>query len=359
MRSQQGAAYVLALVTLLVGSILAFALLRAAGVQYLAEQTRSQKRAARNMAEAGIDYAFWKVHCKCAGLPYSADVTLSTGSFHVDVTDDGSRDSSSMLIVSKGTSGRHTCTIKKVALGPLPYQYCWCESSAVDDGDILLASGSGRGIRSNGKVKLSHAFTSLTNGGWAATVFEGTGTVSPKYTSTPPVRFPDIDFAYYASIANYTFGSPSKPTTLSITSGMQSGGGVVLVYGDITNIQGISYVGNWTVIATHDITVTCPVMASDSNSYLTLIAGHNINISTSGSFASDRLDAVVYAPSGVISLRGDHYLIYKDNDLYINGALAANDISTSGDGASLVVHLAWDQRLTTYVLRDKLRMPGL
>lgn len=358
-RNNSGAAYVLALVTLLVGSILALAMLRASAGYYLAEQTRFEKRAATNLAEAGVDYALWQVHCKRAHLPYSCDVTLANGSFHVEVSDDGTREQSSMRIVSRGTSNGQTCTVRRTTLGPLPYQYCWCENVGVDDGDILLSSGAGCGIRSNGKIKVTNAATQITNGGWSYTVFEGAGTVTPGYTSTPKIRFPAIDTAYYASIAAHVFGSPGSPTSVSV-GGLSGSGGVVLVYGDIDWMQGITYTGVWTVVATDDITLGCPIVAADSDSYLALVAGGNINIYTSDSVQSDRLDAVVYAPQHNINLRGNQYgLGIRDNDITINGAMACNDFTTSGDGGSLVVRMNWDPRLTVYVLRDRLKMPGL
>jgi hypothetical protein len=277
------------------------------------------------------------------------------------VTDDGSRERSSMLITSRGTCTGQTITVKRVVLGPVPYEYCWCENAAVNDGDILLASGTGRGIRSNGAITLTNASTNIPTGGWAYSTFAGAGVVAPKYTYTPKIRFPDIDLSYYASIATGTFGSPTDTVDVNLTSmNFSGGGGVIFVYGNVNSVQSTSYNGNWIVVATHDINMGCPFSASNSNSYLALIAGNNISISTSGSSASDRLDAVVYAPIGQINLYGSHYFYtIKDNDIYINGSMACNSFSTSGDGAALTVHMTYDSRLTLYVLRDRLKLPGL
>lgn len=335
-------------------------MLRASGGYYLTEQTRYEKRSATNLAEAGLEYAFWQVHCKQAALPYSADVTLGNGSFHVEITDDGSRDRSSMLVTSRGACNGQSCTIKRVTLGPVPYQYCWCENVGADDGDILLTSGTGRGIRSNGKIKLGNAATSITNGGWANTVFEGNGTISPKNTYTPKIRFPAIDLSYYASIATRTYGSSASPVSVTINNAMlQGAGGVIFVYGDVWWAQNVSYTGNWTIIATDDIDVGTPIVAGNSNSYLALIAYDNIGLYTSGSSASDRIDAVLYAPNGQINIYGSHYGLSKDNDIYINGSMACDDFATSGDGGALSINMTYDSRLTHYVLRDKLKLPGL
>ena len=95
-----GAAYVLALVTLLVGMTLALAMIRSSSSSFYAENSRYRKRAALNIAEAGADCAYWQVHWNNQRLPYSADVSLGSGSFHVDATDDGSRQLSTMKIVT-------------------------------------------------------------------------------------------------------------------------------------------------------------------------------------------------------------------------------------------------------------------
>ncbi len=104
----------IALVTLLVGSTLSLALLRASLGQFTSESSRQKKQAAADLAEAGIDYAHWQVVSKDQALPYSADITLNTGSFHVDAVDDSARQQDAVLITATGTVGNCSHTMKRV-----------------------------------------------------------------------------------------------------------------------------------------------------------------------------------------------------------------------------------------------------
>jgi hypothetical protein len=127
-------------------------MLRATSGYFIAENSRDKKRAAVNLADAGIDYAFWQIHYNGAHLPYSATVTLATGTFQVSAADDGSRDRSTMLITSTGTAGSHSYAIRRVTLGPLPYHYVYCENRSILDSNTLTSPGSGRGMRANGSI---------------------------------------------------------------------------------------------------------------------------------------------------------------------------------------------------------------
>ncbi|MCX8052713.1 MAG: hypothetical protein N3B12_02810, partial [Armatimonadetes bacterium] len=118
---QRGAAYLLAVTTLMVGVAFALAMLRATSGCFIAENSRHAKRAAANLAEAGLDYAYWQIQYKGVHLPYSATVPLTTGSFQVTAVDDGSRDSSTVLITSTGIVGRDKHQCRRVVLGLLPY----------------------------------------------------------------------------------------------------------------------------------------------------------------------------------------------------------------------------------------------
>lgn len=112
--SRSGAAYVVALVTMLVAMTLSYALLSGSMGQFLFESTRCQKQAAGNLAEAGIDYAYWQVLNMKQALPFSADITLSSGSFHVEAVDDSARQPGAVLITSTGSAEGSSRTAKRV-----------------------------------------------------------------------------------------------------------------------------------------------------------------------------------------------------------------------------------------------------
>lgn len=282
--SRSGSAYVLALVTLLTGTILALTMLRSGSASFIAEDSRTKKMAAAGLAEAGIDYAYWQVHYKGANLPYSANINLAHGSFSVQATDDGSHDPSTMLITSTGTSGKHSHTIKRVMLGLLPYRYSWCENMEINTDKRVSVIGSG-GLRANGRITLSNNNNNITTGAWATGNINNSGTVTPKYPGSPPIRFPDIDFSYYDSIA--TWKAYSNIVILNLW-----GGGILLVNGNI-NINGL-YTGVYTIIATGNIVVSAPLLASGPGSYLALITDETIDIQP----LALTVDAIMYARKG-------------------------------------------------------------
>ena len=336
-RGRRGAAYLLAITTLLVGMVLALAMLRATSGYFIAENSRQKKRAAANLAEAGIDYAFWQLHYNGQRPPYSADVTLATGAFHVEASDDGSRDASTLLITSTGTSGGRSYTLRRAELGMLPYHYGWCENRSHMTGSAVLSSGTMGGIRINGAITLNSASNNVTTGVWAATTINYSGTVTPRYPSSSPVRFPDIDFGYYASIADHTYWGDQGFTNLD-----HPATGMIVVNGKV-NISGW-YRGVITIVATDNISVTGSLWPADQSSCLALITNRDISVEV----AANSVEAVLYAhdSSGVgdVFIKGATTLI---------GSAAADDFANNS-----TVNLVRDTRLNLSVMRS-LRLPGL
>lgn len=279
--NRHGAAYVLALMTLLVGTILALAMLRSGSAYFIAEDSRTKKQAAADLAEAGIDYAYWQVQYKGATLPYTANISLASGSFSVQATDDGNRDPSTMLVTATGTSGRHSHTSKCVVMGLLPYRYSWCENREISSDKRITVTGSG-GLRANGRIVMSNAGNNVTEGAWATGTITNSGLVTPKYPGSPPIRFPDIDFNYYDSIATW------KSYVNTTITGLW-GGGVLLINGSL-NIRG-TYTGVYTIVATGNIVVSAPLTASGSGSYMVLISDEIIDIQS----GATTVDAIMYA----------------------------------------------------------------
>lgn len=337
-RANSGAAYVLALTTLLVGMTLALAMMRAGSAYFTAEELRDDKRTAMNLAEAGLDYGFWQCHYNGQRLPYSADVALTTGSFHVDVADDGNRDPSTMLITSTGTAGPHKYTMKRVTLGMLPYHYAWCENREINEHDRLIGTGSMGGMRANGRIHVDDWFSNITTGGWAQTVFDGVGTINPKYTNCPPIAFPTIDYNYYSSIATVVYSGDRIFTSLNSPGTRQ----VILVNGKV-QIKGV-YNGTFTIAATGDISVNGALVSANLDSYLALVTERNLRIE-----------------SGVTSAEGVFYAHKADNNAKVEihgvttvtGCVAGDDVTTDS-----TISFARSPRLTLNAMRQ-LRLPGL
>ena len=335
---KRGAVYVLALVTMLVGITLALALLRTVGASFMQENSRDKKQAAVNMAEAGVDYAFWQIHYKGRKLPFFADVALTTGSFHVDAVDDGNREASAMVVTSTGTVEKHKHTIKRVTLGPLPYHYMWCENREIYDGDMLTNTGVIGGFRANGLIRLDHTYTNITTGAWATGTITFKGTVTPRYPSSPPIAFPDIDYTYYQSIATNTYIGDRTFTVLNYAGGHAD----IYVQGNVT-VYGI-YTGVYTIAATGDISINGTLSPGSPDSFLALITMKQIKIEA----GCPSLDAVLYAhksdKNAGIPIKGV---------TTITGSMAADNFTTDSP-----VTMYYDSRLTLSIMKQ-LHLPGL
>lgn len=336
-RRDRGAAYVLALVALVAGSIFALAALRSGNAYFISEDSRARKQTAQNLAEAGVDYAYWQVHYQHRPLPYSADVTLSGGSFHVDAVDDGSRDPSTMLITSTGTFGRRKYVTKRVTIGQLPYHYAYCENRSAEDVDAVVSTSAGRGVRANGQVKLDSFSNNVTNGAWATTVVTCRGTVTPQYPNCPPIAFPEIDTAYYQSICTHYFNGDTIIASIN-----PAADALVFINGRL-NVRG-GYRGYCTIVTTGDITIGADLFPLDSNSYLALVTRAHIIVP----LAANDVHAILYShrwdAMGEINISGF---------VTFTGAAASdNNITTD------TTTFNFDPRLNMRVFR-RLRLPGL
>lgn len=115
--NRSGAAYVLALTTLLVGLTLSIAMLQAAESYFLTENSRGRKQAAADLAEAGIDWACLQVSKNGKSLSdCTRTITLASGSVDVVATDYGQ---ARMLVTSTGRVRGCTYKMRRVAKGVL------------------------------------------------------------------------------------------------------------------------------------------------------------------------------------------------------------------------------------------------
>ncbi len=338
-QAQGGAAYVLALATLMVGMILGLATLRFAGGRFFQEDSQRRFQSAYNLAEAGVDYVFWRLHYGGAHLPLSETVILTTGSFQVNAVDDGNRDRSTVLVTSTGIVGRDRHTIRRVILGLLPYEYARCENSSVVDGEANVSVGNGRGIRANGEVRLTNPSNNVTTGVWATTSITCSGTVTPRYPNAPPIRFPDIDLDYYYyTAANYVYWYYVVFNPIWYPGNK----GVVLVFGKVW-IKG-TYNGIYTVVATDDVSINGNLTPANSSSRLAIIATKKITIEA----AAANVEAVLYCHNsegtGVIGVKGV---------TTIKGSVSADNVSTDKS-------TTFNPDPSTNISRlRQLKMPGL
>ncbi|MEN6355957.1 MAG: hypothetical protein ABFD83_02605 [Armatimonadota bacterium] len=337
-KRKRGAAYVLALTTMLVGMTLGLAMLRSSGSQYIAQVSRQKKQAAVDLAEAGVDYAYWKVHYQGEKLPYTTDVTTTSGTIHITATDDGNRDASMMLVTSTGTCGKYKQTIKRVVQGLLPYHYALCVNKKIDDADPITDTNPVGGVRTNDLVKLDNVYTNLKNGAWAANTISTKGSVYPQYPNSPAIAFPDIDLTSYASIATLTY---SGDTYLTFPI-FGFSGGVIYVNGK-AYVSGL-YSGMCTVVSTGELTVVGALKYSDVNSYIALMSPTRVKVDN----LSNEVDALMYAHksdnTATLEIRG-----YPP---VLGSASGDNFVSEHG----LTVY--GDSTITIDVMR-RLKLPGL
>ena len=311
---RDGAVYVLAVVTLLVGTVLVLALMRSSVSHFLNQSSLDDKVAARNMAWAGVDYGYWQVAHQSQGVPYSANVALNTGSFQTSVVDDGARAPGTIRITSTGTVGACQETVIRVMEADtesiaLPYEYAWCENGPVSSNDSIISS-VGQGMRANGDVSLTSTGNLITNGVWSTATITTRGSVSPQYPNSLAVTFPTIDYAYYDSIATRIYSGNTSITTLDYPAGA-----VIVVHGNLS-IRG-TYNGLCTVVATGTIATTGDLRKANGSSYLALITSQKITITQ-----NSMMEGIAYCHdatgSGVLDMK---------QHVVTSGSLAADDIS--------------------------------
>lgn len=330
----------LALVTLLVGCVLALAMLRASNTYFLAEDSRSKKQAEICLAEAGIEYAYYKVHHQGEPLPYSAEVNLGRGSFKVQATDDGHRDQSTMLITSTGRCGASEVTIKRVTLGLLPYHYAWCENTSISSNNQIVSTNNARGFRTNSDASLFAFSNNIDTGVWSAGYILAFGSVSPRNTNSPSISFPNISYSYYLSKALYYYNYDVLFTGLD-----RDGDVIIYVNGNATiNISSNKYRGVLTVVCTGNITVRSNLVPQNDGSFLALVTSKNIVLESSAS----NITALMYAHS----LNGNGTIRINGNTTIV-GSLSADDITNSGR-----MDITRDNRLNLDIMR-RLCLPGL
>lgn len=339
-RNRRGAAYLLACVTLVVGLTLALALLRMVGGGMRTEMSRSGKAAAADMAEAGTAYAAWRTTQGGIVLPYTQDVTLSSGSFHIDMVDDSARSWNAILVTSTGSCKDQQYEIKRVVYShgqPLPYDYALCVNSAINVGKQVLCCTTQGGIRSNGSISLTGAGNNITMGVWANGSISGLGTITPVYPNYSQITFPYVDLAHYQSIATQVWNANMTYSGFDAPSPQ-----IIYVHGTVKLNAG-TYNGLTTIVCDNTVSVSGAFRKANSASYLAIITTKGLNI-------SENLDAVTYCHSSI----GTAKTTLMVSGITINGSTCSDVFQLNGQPNTF----NQDPGLTRSVMAQ-LNLPGL
>jgi hypothetical protein len=173
-------------------------------------------------------------------------------------------------------------------------------------------------MRVNGSIQLTNNGTNITAGAWATSTITTTGMVTPQFPGSPPVWFPDIDYAYYNSIATQVYAGNQTFTNLTPVQA-----GVIVVDGGVT-MNGGTYDGCFTIVATGLIDIKKDVARGNPSSFLALISATQIIIEAS----AKSVDALLYSHNatntGEVYSRGGA-------SKTLTGSMAADNIQVDGD----------------------------
>jgi hypothetical protein len=344
LREERGAAYVLAITTLIVGLTLALALLRSANGLFISESGRVDVGQAKYAAEAGVDYAAWRVLTKHTALPYTADVTLTGKSFHVTAVDDSARAAHAVLITSVGTAAGTTYKRKRVVetVDPLPYDYVWCQSTNINSPQTTIVTTATRGIRANGTINMPSGGNDITEGTWATGSINTSGTVTPKCPNSASVTFPAIDNNHYRFAANIYYNSDH-----TFYDGQLSYAQPTLIFVEgIATLQCHNYTGMVTIVASGTIKQTVDIVAANQNSYLALIS--TVGFDTSNTSVHS-LQAVVYVHNSTKTANAR----WRDI-MHFTGSVGMDTVTVAGVSATFDT----DFRVSHSILQQ-LQLPGL
>lgn len=333
LRSNRGAAYVMAVSTLLAGLILGQALLRLVGSGNAGEASRNGKDAALDMAEAGIAHAQMLLADRLTRLPYSCDVSLAYGSFHIDMVDDSTRMKKSVLVTSTGAYKDRQQRIRRCVVddkGPLPYFWALASELPIVESDAVISAVRG-GVRCNGAIALASPFNNVTTGLWSGNSVTGFGTLTPVYTFSRTIDFPQINIWYYQSVAGTSY-----PDDATFSGVLSVGSPTVIFVADNVQIRNLIYYGIITIVAGNDVKMEGTVVAGNSASKLAVVSPKKIEVSGNSS-------AVIYTKD-VLQLK---------RSVTINGFAGCKELQL--DAGPVTFDL--DPGLTPAMMKQ-MRLPG-
>jgi len=257
--NMRGSAYMIAMITLVVGLILGLALLRLAGGSTIQIRNSVDVGKAACLADAGINYGYWQYMYSHVTLPHTATQQLGSGSFTVTVSECPDV-ANTVKIQATGhyrdmTYRRTRVIAKKVSI----YEMALCVGSSFSAPRSLITGSSGEcgDVYINGNLAIQRQ--AIINGDLHTTgtvlnpdAVTVTGTLT---TGAPAIEFPPIDLGYYGSRANRTYYGSTRFTSLDFTvpyevvyvdgslqlRGTVSGIGLLVVDGDLQVIGDVNY----------------------------------------------------------------------------------------------------------------------
>lgn len=208
-RGNSGAAYLMAVITLVVGFMLGLALLRMVGGATLQGGNRVDATRATYLADAGINYAYWKYRYCGVSLPYTETRQMGKGSFTITISDNAAlRDT--VKIASTGRSdglsqGRQRVVRTRIR----PSEWALMLDSGLTSWWSIDTGSSGQNgdVYVNGSLILNAAMGlngRLCTAGYVYNGFLLSATASPL-SASGYFQFPAIDLTYYASAASRTY----------------------------------------------------------------------------------------------------------------------------------------------------------
>ncbi len=338
-KRERGFALVAAIVFLFVIMMLGASMIQLA-VQELANASRAKREAqAFNLAEAGIDYAAWRLYNDGgSGLPKTwTESGLAGGSFSVTAQNwNGSP--TTVLLMSTGLSQGWTSEVKvvgKFLSNGVSDQNVVFDHAVFSNSDMTM-SGSfdiTGDAHANGNITLKGSPTVLGNvSAMGAIRTQGSPNVSgTKLASQPRIAMPTIDLAHYkAEATTILTGDQSFTGTTDLN-------GITYVQGNAT-ING-SFRGKGVIVVTGNVTINGNALLTQaSDEFAVVCAGavkingnckiqgwiyaHNVNVPSvfQGNGNADITGGVA---ADVINASGSLKVTYKSATVELPGASVA------------------------------------
>ena len=267
-------------------------------IQEVSRASRIRKETrALNLAEAGLDYAAWRVYNEnptSLPVPYSrTDLEEGTFSAMVDVyrDDTGAVVPNSLQVLSTGTSQGFVSQVKAVG----QYLVTTGENNGIFDNALFSDSDMTIGgnadvtgtIHSNGNmlVKGSSTITGdASAAGWLTE--QGTHITGSKTAYAPKQSMPTVDITYYRAKADVVYDSGQTFSGAVLD-------GIVFVDGDV-HISG-QVDGKGVIVATGEIYVTGNTWLADGDAEFALVSTSRVRLN-----GGARVEGAIYAHNVVV-----------------------------------------------------------
>jgi hypothetical protein len=346
-KDEQGTAFLLAMVALVVLLILGSSFIQSA-IQSLATAHHEKKQnEALDLAEAGVDHAMVTLYEGYDNVDadlsstgrHDGTLTTANGSAAYTITGPYQGLADTVLIDSQATTNTQQQGRLRVVAAYMRDVSAVFRGAVFSDSPLVLngagtvvgdSSGQGGSIYANGDITFKGtSFTMATDG-----MIFTTGTTNWVPTEVPagnvfqniaPIPMPVIDLAYYRSIATQVYSGKVKFNSSDLT-GIS---GVIFVDGDLS-LSG-SYSGNAIIVASGAVSITGNVEAGDTSTD-SLVVMSPVSVKIAG---NARVEGLVYAHSVI-----DDGSITASGSVEIVGALVADVVRTNG-GINITYKDVW------------------